>query len=438
MNNIKKSIIKKSIIGGVAAAWALLGCGPDIARADDQPAAAGEQPAPAGEQPESAVPAPVSMMGMAAGSLTTNPNPITFEAGPLGPVLVSGVVSGLGLWQNNKFPDQQHSQASLSNGQVFFQKNDGLFQYFVQVGAYTLPALGTPYFSTATTTGDFFGPVPVAFAKLAPTDNFSIQAGKLPTLIGAEYTFTFENMNIERGLLWNQENAVNRGVQLNYTQDPLTFSFSWNDGFYSNRYTWLWGSAAYALDKENTFSLVAGGNYSHTNKVTTTTPFFQTTATPLFQNNETIFNLIYTYNSAPWTITPYFQFTHVPAASSVIACGPGSLSACTSSGSTIGGAILANYSFGDDSPLPGVSLPLRFEYIGSTGSLANGAPNLIYGPGSKAWSITFTPTYQYKIFFARAEISHVGTNSTTPGLVFGPNGTNTTQTRGLLEVGILF
>ena len=109
-----------------------------------------------------------------------------------------------------------------------------------------------------------------------------------------------------------------------------------------------------------------------------------------------------------------------------------------SSASTIGGAILANYSFGDDSFLPGVSLPVRFEYIGSTGSAAAGAPNLLYGPGSKAWSITFTPTYQYKIFFARAEISHVGTSSTTPGLVFGPNGTNTSQTRGMLEVGILF
>jgi len=33
-------------------------------------------------------------------------------------------------------------------------------------------------------------------------------AAKLPTLIGAEYTFTFENMNIERGLLWNQEKRL--------------------------------------------------------------------------------------------------------------------------------------------------------------------------------------------------------------------------------------
>ena len=175
--------------------------------------------------------------------------------------------------------------------------------------------------------------------------------------------------------------------------------------------------------------LAAGGNFAHTSKVTTTTPFFQTTAVPLFQNNETLFTLSYTYNSTPWTVTPYFQFTHVPAASSIGAF---------SSASTIGGAILANYSFGDDTPLPGVSLPIRFEYIGSTGSAAAGAANLLYGPGSNAWSVTFSPTYQYKIFFARAEISHVGTSSTTPGLVFGPNGTNATQTRGMIEVGILF
>ena len=58
--------------------------------------------------------------------------------------------------------------------------------------------------------------------------------------------------------------------------------------------------------------------------------------------------------------------------------------------------------------------------------------------GSNAWSITVTPTYQYKIYFARAEFSHVGTNSTTPGLVFGSSGTNKTQTRGVFEVGVLF
>jgi len=32
----------------------------------------------------------------------------------------------------------------------------------------------------------------------------------------------------------------------------------------------------------------------------------------------------------------------------------------------------------------GFNLPVRFEYIGSTGSLPNGTPNLLYDPGSNA------------------------------------------------------
>jgi hypothetical protein len=353
--------------------------------------------------------------------LLANPNPTSFDAGPLGPVYLTGAVSGLGLWQNNISPGDQHSLASLSNGQFFFQKPDGLFQYYLQVGAYTLPALGTPYVNTSKATGDYFGPLPTAYLKLAPSDAVSVEGGKLPTLIGAGYTFSFQNPNIEHSLLWNQEPAVSRGGQLNYTAGPLALSLSLNDGFYSNRYTWLTGSATYTLDNANRFTLAAGGNYSHTAK--------STLATPLFQNNETILNLIYTHIAAPWTFATGFQYTHVPAIPPIGALTPAS---------TAGGGILANYSFGDDTALRGVSLPVRLEYISSTGSLANGAPNLLYGPGSNAWSITVTPTYQYKIFFARLEFSHVGATSATPGLVFGPGGTNRTQTRGLGEVGVLF
>jgi len=412
-----------SIVMSAALVSVLLGgiCGPAWAEETAEQPTAGEKPA----APTALTTPPLT------GPLTGNPNPISFDAGPLGPVYLTGIVSGLGLWQNNPFPGDQRSLASLSNGQFIFQKTDGLLQYYVQAGAYTIPALGTPYFNTPKATGDFFSALPVANLKLAPTDAFSIQGGKLPTLIGAEYTFTFQNMNIERGLLWNQEPAVSRGAQLNYSADPLAFSFSWNDGFYSDRFTWLTGSLAYTLNKENTFTIAAGGNFAHSTKVTTTTPFNLTTATPLFQNNETILNVIYTYNSAPWTITPYFQYTNVPGNSSP----PFNT---FSSASTYGGAILVNYSFPDDSPLPGFSLPLRFEYISSTGSLASGAPSLIYGPGSSAWSITLTPTYQYGIYFARAEFSHVGTSNTTPGFALGPTFGNTTQTRFLFETGVLF
>jgi Putative beta-barrel porin-2, OmpL-like. bbp2 len=377
-------------------------------------------PAPA-EQP-AAPPGPTAMTTPAmAGPLAANPDPFHFDAGFLGPVYVTGAVSGLGLVQSNPVPGDHTGSASLSNGQVFIQKTDGLFQYFVQVGAYTLPALGTPYFNTAKATGDFYGPLPQAFIKIAPTDTFSVMAGKLPTLIGAEYTFSFENMNIERGLLWNQENAVNRGVQANYTAGPVAFALSLNDGFYSNNYNWLWGSATWTIDPANTLSFVGGGNFSRSTK--------NTLATPVFLNNEEIYNWIYTYNAAPWTITPYFQYTNVPKNPAIGAF---------QSASTYGGAILANYSFAADSPLSGVSLPVRVEYIASSGSAAAGAPNLIYGPGSDAWSITVTPTYQSDKYFVRAEGSYVQAMHTTPGLVFGPTGNSKSQTRGMLEFGILF
>src|SRR5438309_11833291 len=217
-----------------------------------------DQPPPGPGEPPAA---PTAMTTPAmAGPLTANPNPISFDAGPLGPVYVTGAVSALGLWQNNTFPGDQHSLASLSNGQFFFQKTEGLFQYFVQAGAYTLPSLGTPYINTPRAAGDFYGPLPQAFIKFAPTDTFSVSAGKLPTLIGAEYTFSFENMNIQRGLLWNQENAVNRGLQLNWSHKKLTTAFSWNDGFYSNRYTWLSGSLSWAFNSANSLAFVGMGN----------------------------------------------------------------------------------------------------------------------------------------------------------------------------------
>lgn len=136
--------------------------------------------------------------------------PIEFDAGPLGKLDLDGIVSGMGLWQSNHVTGDDAGQAALSNGQVWIQKTTGWWQFYVQAGAYNILALGTPFLPTDKAITDLYGPVPVAFVKLVPGKNTSILVGALPTLMGAEYTFDFENMNIERGLLWNQENAVNR------------------------------------------------------------------------------------------------------------------------------------------------------------------------------------------------------------------------------------
>jgi hypothetical protein len=82
------------------------------------------------------------------------------------------------------------------------------------------------------------GPVhtlPQAYSKIMSTDNLSVKPGKLPTILGTETTFTYQNMNIQHGLLWNQENAVNCGVQVNYAQGRMTFALSAHDSFYSTQ-----------------------------------------------------------------------------------------------------------------------------------------------------------------------------------------------------------
>src|SRR5580704_10257584 len=313
------------------------------------------------DQAASAAPAPAGPTALSTPAITgplSNLPPAIFDAGPFGKIAVNGFLSGMGVAQSNHIPGDKSKQAALTNGQVFIQKTDGWFQFYLQAGAYDLPSLGTPFLATDKTISDLYGPVPVAFLKLQAGKNTSFMIGSLPTLIGAEYTFTFENVNVNRGLLWNQENAVNRGIQVNQTMGKVTASLSWNDGFYSNRYSWLWGSLAYA-NGPHALSFVAGGNLSQTK--------FQNLATPV-QNNGSIYNVIYTYTKGPWIVQPYFQYTDVPTNLKI---------GITNGASTSGEAILLSHAFKH-----GFSLGGRWEYISSSGSAAQKSVNLMYGPGS--------------------------------------------------------
>jgi hypothetical protein len=392
------------------------------ARAQDQ------QPNPPAKNLPPEAEAPPALQPPLAVTLSGNPAPYHVDVGGFGPVYVTSVLSGLAQVQSHVVPSDRTRQFDVDSAQFFINKPSGKLQFFLQAGYYSIPVLGVPYIRAIDATQAFFTPVSQGYVKFAPNENFSVMVGKLPTLIGAESTFTYQNMNIQRGLLWNQENAVNRGVQANYAVGPLTLAGSVNDGFYSGRYSWVSLSASYAIDKSNTVTAVAAGNTNHTG--------VSTTRTPLFQNNQQIYNLIYTRTDGPWTIQPYLQTTYVPKLPQFGA---------TDSASTYGGALLVSYDFGSDATpaavrTPGFKLPVRLEYIGSSASAAkdaSGAPNLLYGPGSKAWSVSITPTYQNNRFFVRAEVSYVGVSGSTPGLAFGTNGNSRSQARALIELGVL-
>jgi len=373
------------------------------------PAPATTPPAAA---PAAAAPMPLPSPSM-AGPLATG-IPHELPAGPFGKIEVTGILSGMGWTEGDHIPGDSPTHWELSNAQIFIQKTTGWFQFFLQGGAYNLPALGTSFLGTPDTVKGFYGPFPQGYIKLVK-GNFNVEVGALPTLIGAEYTFTYENMNIERGLLWNQENAVNRGIQLNDTYKKLTVAFSWNDGFYSNRYNWLSGSATYAFNAANSLSFVGMGNAGAYARVSSTS-----IATPTTLNNSQIYNLLYTYTKGPVTITPYYQYTVVKANPSIgIPVGA----------HTNGGAILANYNFKH-----GISLAVRPEYIKSSG------PNLLYGPSTGAFGFTVTPTYVKDAFFIRGDFSivHVTNFDPTTGFAFGTDGTKLNQPRGVIEAGFMF
>ena len=305
------------------------------------------------------------------------------------------------------------SFADLSNAQVIVQKPEGTFQFLVQAGLYNQETLGAAFVKSTDYTSNSYGVVPQAWVKFAPSSTFNIQAGILPTLIGLEAPFTFQNINIERGILWGQENVMTRGVQANLTAGKLSFSLAYTDGFFSGKFNWLSGIVSY-VDGPHTLSVVLGGALSKN--------YRSTFNTPLVQNNSTILNVIYSYSGSKWLVQPYFQYAWAPDL-------PG---AGTTKAQNFAVGLLAKYKIDDH-----WSMPVRFEYIDSNRPSATAA-SFLYGPGSKAYSFTVTPTYTWSRFFIRPEFSYVRADDITPGAAFGAAGLNKEQVRGRMEFGVMF
>lgn len=371
------------------------------------------------------------------GPIKQNPNPVCLTLGAAGDIYVGGALTAYGYIQNNTLPysaaplpSDRDSRFDLSNLQVWVQKADGPFQFFVQAGAYAIPALGTVTYRSFDQTDLLFGPLPVAYGKIVFNDNWSLQGGRMPTLIGSEAPFTFQNLNIARGLLFNQENVINHGVQLNWSDGPWSVSVAGTDGFYSGEISWFTGSVSYKIDDANTIGVNGGLNLGRTNVLNHSIRYQY--ATPLFQQNSGIFNINYTYSNGPWTITPYVQFTNVDRDVNL---------GIFQGASTYGGALLASYAFTDNFALAG-----RVEYEEQTGRTGSGTTSLLYGAGSSAFSFTITPTYTVDRFFLRGEYSHVelaGITHVDPvagtlGTGFGRSGNHTSQDRFLVETGITF
>jgi hypothetical protein len=135
-----------------------------------------------------------------------------------------------------------------------------------------------------------------------------------------------------------------------------------------------------------------------------------------------MYAVVYTWTKGSWVVQPYWQYGTVPTNAKI---------GVASGSATEGGAVLLTRSFHH-----GLALSGRGEYLASTGSA--GSVNLLYGPGSAAWSATVTPTFQQGRFFARGDVSVVQAKRFTAGDGFGAVGNDGSQARGVVEVGFLF
>ncbi|NEU12379.1 porin [Methylobacterium sp. BTF04] len=370
------------------------------------------------------------------GVIKQNPNPACLTLGAFGDIYVGGAVTGYAYSQTNQFsgafappgiPADRAGRVDFSNLMGTIQKADGAFQFYAAFGAYTIPGLGLPVYSSFDQTDLLYSPIPIVFGKYVFNDNWSIQGGRMPTLIGSEAPFTFQNLNISRGLLFNQENVINQGVQVNWADGPWAASFAATDGFYSGEINWVTGAITYKIDAANTIGINGGTHFtSYTNFDSTTSRGLRFQfATPAALQNSSIVSANYTYADGPWIVTPYIQYTNVESNAVLGLAGA----------ETFGGALLASYSFTDNFALAG-----RFEYISQSGNRGNpfGQTSLLYGAGSSALSFTVTPTFTFDRYFLRGEFSTVQLYDITPGLGFGRTGLKTSQERYMVETGITF
>lgn len=311
------------------------------------------------------------------------------------------------------------NRTDISNALLVFAKSSGTLRFGVTVGAYAFPVVGQSLNPTSRQSGansDLFSPIPLVDVAWVPNAHWTFVAGKLPTLLGQENGFTYQNINIQRGLGWNAEPIISRGVRAVFTQGKFTGDLEFNDGYYSGSRRATEGLFGWQADPNTQvqFAWIVPGS---------TTPGNITSVIA----NKREYDLMLTQQFGKLQLLPYALWINSPAVPSY---------GYSSSESALALVLLANYVLSPSWSLGARAESFRNNSGGSDSSL--NSDFLGYGPGSSATSWTITPMYKNNMFFVRAEFSSVHASNAIAGTAFGINGTAANQSRVLLESGLQF
>lgn len=361
------------------------------------------------------------MLGMLTALASPSPAPAATPAPVTSPaVTVSGILTGYTHFKQHhrRMRAIRPALIELSNALVTIARTTGIFRFSLTAGAYAYPVVGVPLTPTfqAGTNVSLYGYLPNAYVQYVPNASWTISAGKLPTLLGQENGFTFQNPNFQRGLVWNLEPVVSRGVRVAYTGTRWNGTLEYNDGFYSGNHRAIEGLLGWTPSAASSLQfvfIVPDAN----------TPPNVTAAVA----NKREYDLMYTQQLGKLQLLPYALWVVSPASSSL---------AYARTETAFGAVVIASYAFNSVFSLGG-----RFEVVSDNSSLQDFGFNsdfVGYGPGSSATTFTLTPAYKAAHWLVRGEWSYVTGYNILPGLGFGSTGTGTTESRLALEAGVQF
>ena len=293
--------------------------------------------------------------------------------------------------------------AEISNALLNVTVNAGDLHANATAGDYAFPTVGFTLANdnASGANADLYGSLPVASLSYTFDSHLSVAAGKFAALLGQESPFTYENLNIQRGIGWAMEPTISRGVQITYTNGPWTARVQENDAYYSggNRaFEWLVGWSPSSATSVQFAAIVPGANVPG-NRTSTI-------------GNKAEYDLMYARAIGKAELLPYVLWVHSPA-SPVLGY--------TTCEHAYAAVLLGAWNFS-----PQTSLAFRYEHAknGSSANDANPNADLVgFGPGSLANSQTLTPAFRFgnggMMRFEYSHVSAAGLNQNRYGFEFG-------------------
>ena len=199
------------------------------------------------------------------------------------------------------------------------------------------------------------------------TDSFEVEAGRILTNVGGEAPFTWQNVNIQRGLVWSAEPVFYNGVRVSADIENFSVYAGVNDRDTSDGKMALEAGISTSFDKVDAGLNILIPDSSDEN--------------PTRVYNLTL-NINYLENLP---LTFYVDYLNTPQ--------PGS------DADSWGAALLGEYRVNEN-----VSIGGRVEYVDND----KDGDNYGIGVDNSAWTFTITPKYQVnKYLYIRAEASYV-------------------------------